>query len=354
MEIKAKLMRRERALGEMKPSLEKTDQRYWIRVSLQFSRVKPADILCSPLQSPLIFGKTKTKKRVETFPVSSCKHGLMETGIKRWLVNISQWNPSSERFEFLLSVLPSHERSQIIRFAKLEDKKRALVSRLLQFTLVHQVLNISFDKINIPRTLEGKPYLKFQGDALFPNLNFSISHHGDYVGLASELLCLVGLDIVSLSKPEHETSIQFVQNFSPYFTSFEWNNIIHAGSSDETLNTFFRYWGLKEAYVKAIGVGLSFGLHRLELHHMNWIDICVYVDGEISMDWRFCIFELENNHLACIAKGHPKEAGETCKKILKESYSEEKEYQHAIELPEQGFVLCTLDQLVVPLRRHGI
>lgn len=41
----------------------------------------------------------------------------------------------------------------------MEDRKRALVSRLLQYALVHEVLGIPFDGIVIKRTPEGKPYL---------------------------------------------------------------------------------------------------------------------------------------------------------------------------------------------------
>ncbi|KAG2650394.1 hypothetical protein PVAP13_1NG193957 [Panicum virgatum] len=36
----------------------------------------------------------------------------------------------------------------------------------------------------------------------FPNFNFNTSHQGDYVGIASEPLCLVGLDIISVFKPQ--------------------------------------------------------------------------------------------------------------------------------------------------------
>lgn len=45
------------------------------------------------------------------------------------------------------------------RFVKMEDRKRALVSRMLQYVLVHDVLQIPFPDILIKRTLEGKPYL---------------------------------------------------------------------------------------------------------------------------------------------------------------------------------------------------
>lgn len=47
----------------------------------------------------------------------------------------------------------------VCRYVKLEDRKRALVSRLLQYALVHQVLGIPFEEITINRTIEGKPYL---------------------------------------------------------------------------------------------------------------------------------------------------------------------------------------------------
>jgi 4'-phosphopantetheinyl transferase len=40
------------------------------------------------------------------------------------------------------------------------------------------------------------------GLTIFPNFNFNVSHHGDYVAIASEPLCLVGIDIVSFDIPQ--------------------------------------------------------------------------------------------------------------------------------------------------------
>lgn len=52
----------------------------------------------------------------------------------------------------------------------MDDRKRALVSRLLQYAIVHEVLGIPREEIIIKRTLEGKPYLVFglPNYALFP------------------------------------------------------------------------------------------------------------------------------------------------------------------------------------------
>ncbi|KAH9769071.1 ACPS domain-containing protein [Citrus sinensis] len=221
----------------------------------------------------------------------------MEKGVQRWVVDISKWDPTPHDFSFALYLLPQRHHSSIIKYVKLEDRKRALVSRLLQYALVHQVLGIPFEEITINRTIEGKPYLESDKAGMdFPNFNFNVSHHGDYVAIASEPLCLVGLDIVSCAIPLRETIPEFVQNFSSYFSSFEWDNILNAGASDEILIEFYRYWCLKEAYVKAIGIGVAYGLDKVEFHHTGWGNISVKIDGETMTEWKFWLFELGKRH----------------------------------------------------------
>uniref|UniRef100_A0A4V6D2L1 holo-[acyl-carrier-protein] synthase n=1 Tax=Setaria viridis TaxID=4556 RepID=A0A4V6D2L1_SETVI len=161
-----------------------------------------------------------------------------EAGVRRWLVDITRWRPSPAQFDAAASLLPSHERPAIARFVKEDDRKRALVSRLLQYSLVRRVLRIPFHQINICRTPEGKPYLH-KNCLTFPNFNFNTSHQGDYVGIASEPLCLVGLDIVSISKPQGETTTEFIINFSSYLTDHEWNCILRAGTHSEVLTEFY-------------------------------------------------------------------------------------------------------------------
>ncbi|KAG2559889.1 L-aminoadipate-semialdehyde dehydrogenase-phosphopantetheinyl transferase-like [Panicum virgatum] len=181
------------------------------------------------------------------------------SGVRRWLVDIARWRPSPAQFDAAAALLPPHDRPAIYRFVKQDDRKRALVSRLLQYSLGRHVLLIPFRQINICRTPEGKLYLK--NCSAFPNFNFNTSHQGDYVGIASEPLCLVGLDIVSVSKPQGETTTEFISNFSSYLTEHEWDCIVRDGTPAQVLMEFYRYWCLKEAYVKAIGAGLGFGLH---------------------------------------------------------------------------------------------
>ncbi|TVU27091.1 hypothetical protein EJB05_29670, partial [Eragrostis curvula] len=212
------------------------------------------------------------------------------------------------------------------RFVKDDDRKRALVRRLLQYSLVHRVLGIPFHQITICRTAEGKPYLHNE-NATFRNFNFNTSHQGSYVGIASEPFCLVGLDIVSISKPQGETVTDFINKFSSYLTEHEWNCIVRAGSPNEVLTEFYmynssfigflvddvfiqnqhfsyRYWCLKEAYVKAIGAGVGFGLHRLEFRHVDWTNISICIDDKESRKWKFWLFKLDEMHLVRMNSSH--------------------------------------------------
>lgn len=74
-----------------------------------------------------------------------------------------------------------------------------------------------------------------------PNFNFNVSHHGDYVVIASEPLCLVGLDVVSYTAPQNEDTIEYVESFSSYFSSLEWKNIMNPSSSTSVLVEFYRF-----------------------------------------------------------------------------------------------------------------
>ena len=79
--------------------------------------------------------------------------------------------------------------------------------------------------------------------------------------------CL-GVDVMRLQDPrfaENESKIlEFFRIMKRQFTTEEWSQICskNAKLSDQAAN-FFRFWTLKESFVKAIGHGLGFNLQRL-------------------------------------------------------------------------------------------
>jgi 4'-phosphopantetheinyl transferase len=59
----------------------------------------------------------------------------------------------------------------------------------------------------------------------------------------------------------------------------------------EQLRRFFWIWTLKEAYTKALGLGLGFDFRRVEFDVVNRI---VRVDGQIPQGWHFSMFIIED------------------------------------------------------------
>jgi 4'-phosphopantetheinyl transferase len=65
-----------------------------------------------------------------------------------------------------------------------------------------------------------------------------------------------------------------------------------ATSDEERKKIFFWMWTVKEAYTKALGIGLGFDFSRIEFDVPNKI---VRVDKKIPQGWRFDMFEIKDS-----------------------------------------------------------
>ncbi|CAM6017330.1 unnamed protein product [Sphagnum balticum] len=274
----------------------------------------------------------------------------MDKGVQRWAVNVFLWTPSPHQFRSCLSLLPPCERSSVLRFVNFEDQKRALLSRLLQRKLVQFVLGLNYDCIVIERTPEGKPYLN-KNLNLLSNFNFNVSHHGDYVVIVSEPMCLVGVDVMAHDTRSKDPPHKFFEVFSACFTPCEWETILSAGPEEDMLfHQFYRFWCMKEAYIKAVGIGLGFELQRAEFHYQDgniWSNVAhVRIDAVHKAKWQFFLHSLDDKHWVCVAKGPPADAigslietpsgkpidGDTC--------------DAALTLQNKSFILLTVEQIL--------
>lgn len=101
----------------------------------------------------------------------------------------------------------------------------------------------------IPEAFEigeyGKPYLKDR------TLSFNLSHSGEYV------LCTVSGDSVGCDiEREGPIDLKIAGKFHPE----EFKAILSEEDDARRLALFYRYWTLKESYLKARGVGMSLPL----------------------------------------------------------------------------------------------
>lgn len=266
----------------------------------------------------------------------------------RWFVDTNAWQPSQAELSLLLSLLPAAESTAVLVFQGLVDRKRALLSRMLQRHCIATSLQLPHERVIVARTEGGKPFEAsgLQRNAARSNFNFNVSHEGQLVVLASDLALLIGIDVSAPFELRGGPSLgdfdELRRRFANTMTEREWEEVEAAGDEAERVRAFRRQWSLKEAFVKARGDGLGFALRRVEFClrkprapppeaagevagerlATGAADACesesgfashvregslhfarVYVDGELQRDWRCTCCELRAGHVVSIARG---------------------------------------------------
>jgi 4'-phosphopantetheinyl transferase len=175
-------------------------------------------------------------------------------------------------YNFYFQNLPQKLQAKILRFRKWQDAQRSLLGKALLLKSL-KYLNLSeYSLFDLNFTKHDRPF--------FDNvIDFNISHSGDYIICAINQHGKIGIDI-------EEIKDILVEEFKDNFSTKEWVDII---TSKNKLFTFYSYWTKKEAFLKAIGVGLNIPLNEAEVHDnkivwndTNWFfhevkidDICV-------------------------------------------------------------------------------
>lgn len=117
-------------------------------------------------------------------------------------------------------------------------------------------------QIVFERGSHGKPFLKNH------TLEFNFSHSGDYFLMAVSHRP-VGIDI------EHmRDNKDFMAIAKRFFANQEYQMLITLPPTEQKA-AFYRCWTLKEAYIKATGLGLSLGLANFEVDFLTHEKSCL-------------------------------------------------------------------------------
>ncbi|ORY94998.1 4'-phosphopantetheinyl transferase superfamily [Syncephalastrum racemosum] len=200
---------------------------------------------------------------------------------------------SPEKFHEGLTTIPSQaDRDAVTRYKFDSDRRLALVSQLIRRHYFSTYCHQSWAGLVFDRHPDGKPRLQGQPD-------FNISHHGNWVAFvaAKEDTMKVGIDLVSIDAVPDVRS--FVTSFREQLAPEELAMILQQPTEETMLRAFYTVWGLKESYVKAIGVGLYLDLARLRFDSQDG-KIVLLIDNEIQRQWRFHLSWLDGMTLAVV------------------------------------------------------
>ena len=173
-------------------------------------------------------------------------------------------------------LLSIKERDRADRFVVDKPRRCYIASAAKVRQLLSPYLAIQPDSICYDYGEHGKPYL------IDSDLQFNISHAGDRLAVAIVLEQSVGIDI-----EYHSSKLNPMELAQRFFNPNEYQQLL-AVSRDQQLLYFYRLWTLKEAFVKATGKGLSFGLANFVVDiHAEAMDSLQSVNAGfgIASDW---------------------------------------------------------------------
>lgn len=144
-------------------------------------------------------------------------------------------------------------------------------------------LNIPPEEIQVGRLNKGKPYSIDN-----PELHFNMSNSGRKVVYAFSMDEEIGIDLEYIRELDDLNEL-----IEKNYNSYERNYITKV--PEQKLYRFFKFWTIKEAYVKAIGVGMRIPPEDLDFSVQNGSYELQSIKGEVDTeDWIFKDFILED------------------------------------------------------------
>jgi 4'-phosphopantetheinyl transferase len=183
-----------------------------------------------------------TGNQVASRWVTSGKKHVPEPGcIHLWRMDLTQTHAS--QYE---SALSTEELGRKARFVFERDRERFSRTRIGLRRLISSYLGTTPADVCFVQNEFGKP--RVQGDS---TIGFNVSHSEDVAIIAVGQLAEIGVDVESV-RP-----LTDLFGIAKSVFSVAENDVLQSLDDGERSSAFFTCWTRKEAYLKAIGVGLT-------------------------------------------------------------------------------------------------
>ncbi len=149
------------------------------------------------------------------------------------------------------TILSDEEQKRADRFYFKHHQHHFRRARLILRLILARYLEVTPESLQFDYLEHGKPYLP-----AYPNLEFNLSHSGEYALLAVGEKYPLGVDI------ERYTGRPYAGIGEHVFSETENENLKNLPGSLKPL-MFFNTWAQKEAFIKLLGLGLSYPTTKL-------------------------------------------------------------------------------------------
>ncbi len=208
----------------------------------------------------------------------------MSSQVEIHVVTLSAVEPRPE-------VLEGRERARWERL-RIEAKRRQFVAAQTALrTVLGRRTGLEPGEVRFGYGEHGKPYLPAR-----PDLGFNMTHSGDRALIAVSDAADVGVDLEYLGRDR-----PFLRLAQRYFSApeHEW---LAALPEDRHRRAFYRTWVLKEAYLKAVGTGLTFppSGFTLELQAEQPRVLATELPGDTPGGWSLRDLEIHRDYAAAL------------------------------------------------------
>jgi len=206
--------------------------------------------------------------------------------------------PSAGWQETFLRALNDDERARADRFQFDQHRRRFVLARGFLRALLGRYLGIGPEEVRFVYGPYGKPSLADEHGASDLRFNASHSHELAVYAFAEEREIGIDVEYIQQEFAGEEIARQF-------FSTYEVNTLLGLPKSEQAA-AFFRCWTRKEAYIKAIGSGLS--------HPLDEFDVTLaadeaaalirdHRDDQATSRWSMFNLELESYTGALVVEG---------------------------------------------------
>lgn len=211
-------------------------------------------------------------------------------------------------------LLNGDELAKMARFHYETDRLRYLVTRVLVRTVLSRYVDVAPTDWIFASNNYGRPE-PTNREAQVAGVVFSISHSDSLIVLGVAKDRAIGIDVENVSSRQAPIDVA-----DTYFGPTEMVALSFLPPAEQE-KRFYEYWTLKESYTKALGLGLSIPLDKVDFRFTSDSEVHLNLHQDLADDpqrWRFWQLSVLGDYVVavCAEKKYPGPIGLRLMQVL--------------------------------------
>jgi 4'-phosphopantetheinyl transferase len=169
----------------------------------------------------------------------------------------SRFRPNFLSDRKFVNCLSEQEGRKAERFVRQSDRDRYVFAHALLRWILGAYVSCEPQELIFETNQYGKPFLRIGHDG--KDIQFNLSHSQDITLVAVARGASVGIDV------EYTRAIPDARDIAERLFSADEREFLNSLPAVDFNDWFFTFWTLKEAFLKGIGMGLSYPLHKFSI-----------------------------------------------------------------------------------------